>query len=88
MSAIFAAQHPGRCSNCSQAFGSGDRVYFTADDTLMGAECCDGVEVDESGSSSTSRVSTITVMPRNKTIKDRCSRCFQIPASNNVCGCD
>lgn len=89
MSAGFRARYPGRCAACGQGFSEGDLVSYTEDDTLIGRECCAGTELDEPElSPASSRSTIIQTMPRNRTIKDRCSRCFQIPSSNNTCGCD
>jgi hypothetical protein len=48
-------------------------------------ECAGAEMVTES---SDDRDHTPTTMPRGKTARDVCTRCFMVPASNGVCGCE
>lgn len=50
----------------------------------MGDTCCAGTN----DLSPTTRGAIASVMPRGKTVRDKCPQCFQIPASNGMCGCD
>lgn len=85
MSITFAAQFDGRCGPCGQPFKVGDDVFYDDDDVLVGADCCGNP--DEHRANIDGTVPRIEVMPRNKSIKDRCGICFQIPAANGICGC-
>jgi hypothetical protein len=85
MSFHFPASFPGRCGVCGEIYGPGDEVYFSMpEDILTGWECCG--EADEPRAER--EKVPVPVMPRGKTAKDKCPRCFQVPASNGVCGCD
>jgi hypothetical protein len=80
---VFTAQYPGTCGGCGSEIDAGDLVFYDGD-TLVGDACCAGAD-----DLSVEAKSTIAqVMPRGKTAKDKCPRCFQIPASNGACGCD
>lgn len=84
MSATFTAQHAGRCGNCGDLFAPGDEVFYVEGDTLIAFECCGTAEPEHATSDAAQK---IEVMPRGKTARDRCGTCFQIPATNGVCGC-
>jgi hypothetical protein len=82
----FPASYAGRCGNCGENFGPGTQVtYAQPDDLLIGMECCG--ELEEPVSAESQVTPADKVMPRGKSARDRCDRCFQIPASNGVCGC-
>lgn len=86
MSTHFPAAYPGRCRNCNELFAVGDEIFYAGnEDTVTGWDCC-GAEDEPRPESSTTPGDR--VMPRGKTVQDRCERCFQIPASNGMCGCD
>lgn len=83
----FPAAYPGRCGGCNEPFAVGDEVFYAQpEDVLMAWECCGPGEVPDSVASLVTPADK--VMPRGKTVQDRCERCFQIPASNGMCGCD
>lgn len=86
MSPSFEARYAGRCGDCGQAFSVGEPVSYNADDVLVGAECCDG-EGRNADTFAPGRAAVNETMPRGKTARDKCPRCFQVPASNGVCGC-
>lgn len=83
MTVGFPAAYAGRCGNCGEIFGADTQVFY-ADDILMVVECCG--EQDDPPQEVVSRY-TPKVMPRGKTVRDRCDGCFQVPASNGTCGC-
>lgn len=83
----FPAAYPGRCGGCNEPFAALDDVFFAQPEgVLMAWECCGPGEVPAPAVSSVTPADK--VMPRGKTVLDRCERCFQIPASNGMCGCD
>lgn len=81
----FSASYAGRCGICGEIFRVGDPLFYTADDVLTGQDCCGGFGDERPGTSETTPIDR--VMPRGKTVRDRCGACFQIPASNGACGC-
>lgn len=86
MSITITAQYDGRCGPCGQPFKVGDAVFYDDDDALVGVECCGNP--DEPRANIDGTIPRIEVMPRGRTVKDRCDRCFQIPATSGICGCD
>jgi len=86
--ATFSAAYAGRCGNCGEPFAPGAEVYYDADDSLNGQECC-GLDDDRNAVRGAEALTAPAdkVMPRGRTAGDRCDRCFQIPASNGSCGC-
>ena len=95
----FPAQYPGDCVSCGAAILPDDRVFYaTGNERVSGVDCCgdkddaDLVVVqrrDDSGEDDESPVEAIAkVMPRGRTARDMCGRCFQVPANNGTCGCD
>lgn len=80
--AVLSAQFAGRCTTCGQPFEVGASIFYTDDDALAGWECCG---IDEPAAVVPEE--TARVMPRGKTARDACGLCFQVPASNGMCGC-
>lgn len=81
----FPARYAGRCGNCNELFAPDAEVFYSAEDALVAWECCGEQDETRPGTSEVTPVDK--VMPRGKTVRDRCGECFQIPASNGVCGC-
>lgn len=82
----FAAHFPGRCGKCGEVFDIGTNVFYTTpDDILLGWDCCGASDEPDAASMVTP---PDRVMPRGKTARDACGRCWQIPATNGACGCD
>lgn len=95
----FSARYAGKCGNCGEGFQAGDLVqYADADGELCGVDCC-----GQGGSASSASLlfdeqreanredpalAAVMVLPRGRTARDKCGKCFQVPASNGVCGCD
>lgn len=84
----FPAQYAGRCALCGDVFEVGGEIFYNESDEIVGALCCG----DPDGGDTVRGTEALTapldrVMPRGRTTRDRCGRCFQIPASNGVCGC-
>lgn len=82
----FPATHVGRCSSCGDPFDVGANIFYDHNDQVVGLDCC-GADDAERGSEESAVTPVDKVMPRGKTAKDRCETCFQVPASNGVCGC-
>lgn len=91
----FALRYGTRCANCNLLLESGEPAfYMQGRDMPIGLDCCGDLpeaelappivrgdpEVDL-------MVAQSQVMPRGRNAQDMCSKCFQIPASNGVCGC-
>lgn len=61
---------------------------------IIGDICCgmlsdsELVDVVNTTTPDTKDDPTPEVMPRGRTVADRCDRCFMVPASNGACGCD
>ena len=81
----FLANFPGRCGNCGELFAPGDEIFYDAGDTLLGQDCCG--ESDETAAGREPKALE-PVMPRGRSVADRCGVCFQIPSSNGLCGCN
>lgn len=80
----ITASYAGRCGSCNDLFAPGDEVFYTEGDLLVAVNCCGAAEPLTAESEVTP---ASKVMPRGKTAKDRCDTCFQVPATNGVCGC-
>lgn len=85
MSRAFPALFDGRCSGCGSPFERGSMVFYSAEEGILLLDSCCGEDVQLPEER---RATEPDVMPRGKTKKDRCNKCFQVPASNGVCGCD
>jgi hypothetical protein len=84
----FPARYAGRCGNCGEGLTPGDAVAYTENDVLIGQDCCgdsDVLAVIDRTVGDMDRAER--VMPRGKSVRDRCGTCWQIPAANGVCGC-
>ena len=86
MSASFPAAYAGRCGNCAEHFRPGEEVQYDSDGLLIVVDCC-GTLDDPPGIGRPRAEPSLKTVPRGKTAADRCGTCFQIPASNGVCGC-
>jgi hypothetical protein len=98
----FTARYRSLCSSCKALIEPPDKAFYAFDDSNMviGDICCgslsdtDLIELlpNRNGPESTPDVDRdidpATVMPRGRTARDMCLRCFQIPSSNGDCGCD
>lgn len=85
----FPARYPGLCIPCGDSIKQGDSITNHPVAGYVHEECVHDVgnapEMDaETREATTSARST---MPRGKRASDRCGVCFQVPASNGVCGC-
>jgi hypothetical protein len=78
----FTAQYSGRCRNCNEVFEAGAEVFYApGEDTVTVLECCGDAQRTAAAGEMPQ------VMPRGKTARDACGMCFQVPASNGLCGC-
>jgi hypothetical protein len=78
----FPASYSGECGGCREHFGPGTEIAYV-EGVLVVDECC--------GTTDPILARTATaidpVLPRGRKVSDRCGDCFQVPASNGVCGC-
>lgn len=93
----------GRCGRCDRPYAKGDWVFRESEGELVGVNCCatakdtvparDPIPLglgdleDAEEIHGREWVPLDQVMPSNRTKADMCMKCFQIPASNGVCGC-
>jgi hypothetical protein len=95
--ATFKAKWQGLCRNCGLVILAGDDVfYLPGQDRLIGDECCGNLTDDdltpdtalEDGLPAMEQtIPRELVMPRGRTVADRCGKCFMVPASNGACDC-
>lgn len=81
----FPARYPGNCHPCAQTIDKGDYILnhpqhgYIHEDCRYAADDTTAVSTSQDdGDGSESRVRTIDVMPRGRTAKDRCDRCFLV----------
>lgn len=85
---MFKAKYDGRCPSCDEPISIGEDVSMVDSDRGRITVHAQHVEDGEIHVETSARPDPITsTMPRGKTVRDRCNRCFQVPASNGVCGC-
>lgn len=94
----FPAQYAGTCATCAAAILPGDALFYApGNEAASGVDCCgdkDDLDLmavqrhDDGGEGGDLTVDAATVMPRGRTARDACGRCFLVPASNGACGCD
>lgn len=94
----WVAAYDTSCATCPASISPGD-LYFIAPggSAASGMDCCgdrDDAELlvhqraDDSGDEDESAVDTIArVMPRGRTARDACPKCWTVPANNGTCGC-
>lgn len=96
----FNAEFDGRCATCAGPIIPGDSIFYAPDsDAPSGMNCC-GERSDEELAVYQNRDDSLSVdeddpatniartLPRGKTAADKCGKCWQIPSSSGVCGCD
>lgn len=94
----FSAQYGGNCISCSGAIAPGDKIFYApGNEGASGLDCC-GDRPDEELTVVQCRdvglddedmtVDVKSVMPHGRTARDACPTCWQIPASNDACGCN
>jgi hypothetical protein len=71
----FLARFPGTCARCNQGFEVGTSVWYEEGELV----CCDVTTGDV-----LDRREPIAVMPRGKTARDRCDKCFIVHASGQT----
>jgi hypothetical protein len=94
LSAVQRADGPGNCARCNKSYRRGDWLFRDAGE-LVAVNCCATREDvrDESepvplGAEYFEDEGALAqVLPTGRTKADMCRICFQIPASNGVCGC-
>lgn len=80
---VFPAEFPGQCAGgCGQHFPPGTLIAVVEGRVIV-QDCCGDIGPDAAGPAAQPE----TILPRGKTAADKCRACFQIPASNGVCGC-
>ncbi len=87
LSKIFTAKFPGSCARCGTPFDAGADVFYVGGD-LYASDGCEDITEESIGAEFDSftrgRTPGIAVMPRGKTKRDRCDKCFMIHASGQV----
>lgn len=93
----FSAQYAGACISCGAAILPGDHLFYApGNEAPSGLECCGDkddadltvVQRRDTEDDADMTVDVAKVMPRGRTARDACGRCFQVPAANDTCGCD
>jgi hypothetical protein len=87
MATPFEAKYPFRCGTCGERHPAGAYAQYDADHTTLSAVNCADTNLESNGAAFDRGRAPIAILPRGKTAKDRCNTCFQVPASNGVCGC-
>lgn len=75
----FTAKFPGECAGCGQRFDAGDSVVYRGSEVHIDHDC-DGTARDIQLPDD----DQANVMPRGKSVADRCDRCFIVHASGQV----
>jgi hypothetical protein len=89
METSFQARYNGLCVPCGRSIEKGEWVVRSKGHGYTHEECRDP-EADHTAYSNedeedtTPRASLRSVMPRGKTVADRCDRCFMIHASGQT----
>lgn len=74
---MFIAKYRFDCGRCGEVHPAGTEARYETDSSTVSAiECMETYEAPTGGSAPTYRPDTI--MPRGKTVRDRCSRCFLV----------
>ena len=95
----FEAKWPGVCGVCRDSFQAGDWIGYLAGpdddpDVLIARSCCgdgDGMSLNEGSdfdAFNRGRPTGINVLPRGKSGKDACRRCFIIHTVGQGDDCD
>jgi hypothetical protein len=91
----FQAKYKSLCLPCDEDIQSGEYVTNHPEHGWIHEECVHVADtivmVSESNGAAFDSFNRgrapVAILPRGKTAKDRCNTCFQVPASNGVCGC-
>lgn len=74
---MFIAKYRFSCGRCGEQHDPGTEAQYEPDTSTVSAmECVEAYESPVEGSAPTYRPDR--VMPRGKTAKDRCNRCFMV----------
>lgn len=76
MSITFPATFAGRCGNCGELFEVDAEIFYDETDAILGKECCGADGRDSVRGLEDEKVPVSRVMPRGRTAKDVCLRCF------------
>lgn len=84
----FMAKYDGLCLPCGEEIHKGEWLTTHREYGFIHEECTDiepaqATNIPRHGQPAPPEL----VLPGGKTTKDRCSECFQVPASNGECGC-
>ena len=82
----FKLKFHGHCALCHGPL-TGMLGAYDDNHRIIG-ECCRDVEPPTPEDDYKARERVIDVMPRGKSARDACLRCFQVPSSSGVCGCE
>lgn len=89
---------PGECFRCERSYRAGEWVFRDTEGNTVAVNCCgttDDMRTESVGADLKDAedidgrdwVPLAQVLPTGKTKADMCPKCFQIPASNGICGC-
>lgn len=89
----FTANFKGKCASCLLPFEAGESIRRNPQDErqYIGSTCCGDLALDHTRDDDGPDLmmgNRTVVMPRGKTAKDMCPRCFIVPSSNGSCDCD
>lgn len=85
----FPARYAGHCDPCDDEIKPGEFIIAHPDAGFIHEECAEyvGKAPESNGADSNSfnrGRAPITVLPRGKTAKDRCNKCFIVHATNQT----
>lgn len=91
----FPAQYQGDCVSCSAAILPDDKVFYApGNERVSGVDCCgdkDDADLTVVQARDTEdeglTVELAQVMPRGRSARDACPKCWLVPAANGTCGC-
>lgn len=93
----FPAQYDGACISCGHRILAGDHVFYApGNESVSGLDCCGDrddadltvVQVRDTEDEAGLTVELAQVMPRGRTARDACPKCWLVPANSGACGCN
>lgn len=87
---LFVARYAGTCGACFEPIEAGDEVGYSAENVLTCGECWrDGSPAVRVAFPGVEAPAPEAIpLPRGKSVRDRCPRCFQIPSTSGNCECE
>src|SRR5690242_15960635 len=84
---LFRAKYDGKCANCPTEIAKGDCIGFNAKRRAICSDCASeggNVEAKDAIEDAEELVPMRLVMPRGRTVADRCGKCFMIHSPAQV----